>query len=677
LEGLIVAKFVEVTLFELTVGGAPIDTVGNMMFLTLRVEYAGGLGGIHAGDIIQIEIDNAANDILKFVGFGHTVINIYGDGLIGKVGTRTYRNDTNGNYYLEVLFDDGYNNYFGGDQPDNITGWLESSVYIEYKKEVIPPGTNRDIEIYINGVKIPKNVIVNPGGGTGPEPIDYPGSIVAKSWRYGDHSGNLWDAPEYPDNDISNFDLMRWNLLVGYQNLTWRDLRGSGGESYFTTPTSLQYSNNNPTGARYQSANEPYLEPYANQSGYPIDSPYLYYNVEVDDYLAIGLHNGVICSAHDYLRESLRIIRVLGREENNSWWGKGAFRVLADSNFLVPAPDEPIDRYLTELLFKGYRGLTIDEFLAQMHREGQLLDKHSADDILVFDYVANSEAPFSDPTDTNKIAHFNLQLGDFYFDDTNAVVDLVGADNSTMFSNVPAKNLPYAYWIYYDTEAKEAILDGDYFYYVNAATFRYSGQKTSIDNTSLWVKIEDASGGSGRHLELRIRKVDENNAPLQGIKFILTQVDVDPPRAREVITTINGTASFTLGLGRFTLVEEVPPGSNIKPIAPMYFTINTTDVLVNLKDLLAGTGYANYDDLDYDGSVNGIINRQSSPFVELILTGRKYAIGKPVKGGEFHFTVSEGDEVVATGVNTAEGDIIFSKITYTQPGVHVYEMKED
>jgi len=59
------------------------------------------------------------------------------------------------------------------------------------------------------------------------------------------------------------------------------------------------------------------------------------------------------------------------------------------------------------------------------------------------------------------------------------------------------------------------------------------------------------------------------------------------------------------------------------------------------------------------------------------LTGTKYAIGKPVKGGEFHFTVTERDEVVATGVNTVEGDIIFSAITYTQPGVHVYEMKED
>jgi len=671
------AKLVTVTLFELMVDGIPIDTVGNMMFLMLKIEYAGGPGGIHPGDMIQIKIDNAANDILKIVGYGNNVINIYGDDPIGKVGTRTYRNDNDGNYYIEVLFDNGYNEYYGGDQPDNIMGWLESSVYVLYKKEVPEPGTERDIDIVINGVSISKHVHVKAGGGTDPGQLDYPGSILAKSWRYGNHSGNLGDAPEYPDNDISQFDLMRWNLHVGYQNLTWRDLRGSNGHAYFTTPASLQYSNNNPTGARYQSVNEPYLEPYAKQSGYPIDTPYLYYNAEVDDYLAIGMHNSVLCSAHDYLRQSLRIIRVFGREANNSWWGKGAFRVLADSNFLVHAPGEPIDRYLTDLLFKGYRGLTIDEFLMQMHAEGKMLDKSTAAEILVFDYVKNSEAPFSDPTDDSKIAHFNLQLGDLFFTETGASVNLIGADNSIVFSDVPARNLPYAYWVYYDTEAKEAILDDHYFNYVNAATLKYSGHKTSMDNTNLWVKIEDASGGSGQHTELRIRKVDEDNAPIQGIKFILIQTNLEPPRVREAFTTINGTASFTMGKGQFTLLEEVPVGSNIKPIAPMHFAITDTSELVNLKALLAGTGYENYDDLDYCGRVNGITNRPVSSSVDLILTGRKYAFGKPVIGGEFHFSVLEDGNVVATGTNTAAGEIVFSKLTYTEPGVYEYQMIED
>jgi len=671
------AKLITVTLFELTVDGIPIDTVNNMMFVKLHVEYAGGVGGIQSGDIIQIEIDNAANDILNVLGYGNLVANIYGDEPIGKVGTRTYHNDSNGNYYLEVLFDDGYNNYFGGEQPDNITGWLDASVYIQYKKEVPEPGTNRDIEIIINGVKIYKNVDVKPGGGTIPEQLDYAGSVIAKGWRYGAHSGNLGDAPEYPDNDITNFELMRWNLYVGYQNLTWRDLRGNNGTRYFTTANSLDYSNKNPTGERYQSANEPYLEPYAQKFGYPIDSPFHYLNVVVNDYLTIGMHDGVICSSHSYLKESLRIIRVLGREENNNWWGKGAFRVLVDSNFLVPAPNEPIDRYLNTLFFEGYRGLTIDEFLTQMHNEGQLLDKSTADDILIFDYVNNSDAPFSDPMDDRKIEHFKLQMGDFCFDETNATVDLVGADNSTMFFNVPAKNLPYGYWIYYDTKATEAILNNGFFNYINAATFEYNGQKTSIDNIHLWVKMEDASGGSGKQTELRIHKIDRDSMPIQGVKFILTQTNLTIPKTREATTTINGTASFTLGQGEYLLVEEVPLGSNIKPVAPMVFRIDNVNELVNLKVLLAGTGYKNYDDLDYNGNVNVITNRPILSSVEVIITGTKCSFGKPTKGGEFHFSVLEGDDVVATGTNTANGDIVFSKITYTQPGTYSYKMKED
>jgi len=125
------------------------------------------------------------------------------------------------------------------------------------------------------------------------------------------------------------------------------------------------------------------------------------------------------------------------------------------------------------------------------------------------------------------------------------------------------------------------------------------------------------------------------------------------------------------------LLEEVPVGSNIKPIAPIHFAITDTSELVNLKALLAGTGYENYDDLDYCGRVNGITNRPVSSSVDLILTGKKYAFGKPVIGGEFHFSVLEDSNVVATGTNSVSGEIVFSKLTYTEPGVYEYLMKED
>ena len=650
------ANIVTVTNFELTLNGLPVTTVGVLTFLKVHLDYAGGPNGIHAGDTISVKIDNQANDILKIVGIGNNTVNIYGDEPIGKVGTRTYRNDYDGNFYLDVLFDNGYNDFYGGDQPSNITGWLETSVYVEYKKEVPEPGTTRNIEIYVNGVKIYKTVNVQPGGGTGPEQLDYAGSIIAKSWRYGDHSGNLGDLPEVEDNNYNDFELMRFSINVGYQNLTWRDLRGSNGTSYYTTNASLQYSNNNPTGNRYQSVNEPYLAPYAVQFGHHIDTPFHYKNVVVEDFLAIGKFNNVICSGHEYLKDSLRIIRIVGREVNNTWWGKYAFRVLADSNFLVHAPEEPIDRYLTSLFFKDYRGLTIDEFLQQMHSEGQLLDKHTADDILKFDHVNNSEAPFaSDPDDTRQIEHFSLELGDLHFNDATSTVNLVGTDNNVIFSNVPSQNLPYAYWIYYDTKATEAILDNGFFYYVNAASFKYDSGQNDIGNISLWIKLEDGSGGAGNSTEVRIRKVDEAGLPIRNVKFILTKTTEIPYRIREAVTTINGNVSFTLGVGNYIL-EEVLEDGTLTPVAPMHFTITNTDELVNLRTLLEGTGYPNLEDIEFVQDLNIITNKTKvihNP-TSILLSACKRAVDAPLIKGQFEFGLfDENGTKIATTTNQA------------------------
>ncbi|MCL2311373.1 MAG: hypothetical protein FWC41_02620, partial [Firmicutes bacterium] len=504
---------VNVTNIQLTVNEIPVDTVSNMMFFKLRVDYVGGPDGIHNGDTISIKIDNIANDILKITGFGNTTSNIYGDEPIGKVGTRTYRNDQDGNYYLDIVFDDGYMNVLG--PIAGITGWYEASAYIEYKREVLEPGDQTEIEIFANAIRIPISVNVKPGGGVGPIPIDTPGSIVGKSGRYGDHSGNVYDIPEVENNNYAEFDPMRWNIYIGYQNLTWRDLRGSGGTSYFTTANSLNFSNNNPIDNRYQSVNEPYLVPYKPAPWFEIDAPFHYKNVEIDDYLVIGSHNGAFASGQNFVRESLRIIKVLGREENNTWWGKDAFRVLADSNFLIESENEPIDRFLTDLFFKGYRGLKIDEFLSKLQSEGQFLGK-TVDDILKFDYVKNSEAPFVVDYKDYQIGHFNLKLGDFYFSSTiNEILNLVGTSNEILFKNIPAKNLPYAYWIYFDTNAIEAVLDNGAFFYENVASLKYSEGQHNTESNPLWIKVEDASGGGGKPTELRIKKVDENDNQLQ------------------------------------------------------------------------------------------------------------------------------------------------------------------
>ena len=654
-------NFITVTSFELTVKGEVVETVGNMMFLKIRVEYAGGPNGILNEDFFIINIDNSVNDIFDISGIGNTQVDIFGDNPIGKVGERFYKNEPDGSYSLIVVFDDGYEKYYGGNQISNITGWLETSVVIEYKGEVTEPGVKTTIEIDINGIRITKDVNVKPGGGSEPDRLDSSGYIIGKSWRYGDNSGNLSDLPEVSDNDYAQFELLGWRLYVAYQNLTWRDLRASGGEKYFTTAESLRYSNTHPDGERYQSAKESYLQVYAKQISEVIDSPYHHLNAVIDDYLAVGTANGVLCSSHEYIKDSLRIIRVVGREENNAWWGRDSYRALVDRNFLVYNPGEPVDRYLPDIYFENYRGLTMEEFLKQMHREGQMLDKNSVDDILTFDYVDNTESPFSANAEEAKIAHFNLKLGDLHFGDTNQTINLVGTDMRTVFANIPAKNLPYAYWIYFDTEAVEAVLDHDGFNYYNAVTFKYEEETRSTDSSNLWVKLEDMSAGSAVIVtELRIKKVDENAKPIPGIKFVLTKTSVTPPLVREAVTTVNGTVSFTLDIGLYTLVEIKPEGSSLIPLAPMEFELKNYVNFANLLDLLM-PDYPDREALEFKDNVNIITNKEQKG-VCVVFMGSKKTVGKELTEGQFQFVVLEDDEVIATGTNTKDGEIVFNKV---------------
>lgn len=64
---------------------------------------------------------------------------------------------------------------------------------------------------------------------------------------------------------------------------------------------------------------------------------------------------------------------------------------------------------------------------------------------------------------------------------------------------------------------------------------------------------------------------------------------------------------------------------------------------------------------------------------EIVLEGTKSLEGRTLDEGEFNFTIKEGDEVVATGTNDAEGKIEFSKIKYElkDVGTHTLVITEE
>lgn len=58
------------------------------------------------------------------------------------------------------------------------------------------------------------------------------------------------------------------------------------------------------------------------------------------------------------------------------------------------------------------------------------------------------------------------------------------------------------------------------------------------------------------------------------------------------------------------------------------------------------------------------------------VTVTKNLAGRDMAAGEFAFELFEGDKVVATGTNSADGSVALSPITYTKPGTHSYMLRE-
>ena len=58
------------------------------------------------------------------------------------------------------------------------------------------------------------------------------------------------------------------------------------------------------------------------------------------------------------------------------------------------------------------------------------------------------------------------------------------------------------------------------------------------------------------------------------------------------------------------------------------------------------------------------------------IAATKVLAGRDLKAGEFSFELVEGNDVVATGTNDADGNIAMGEITYTEAGKHAYTLRE-
>ena len=81
-----------------------------------------------------------------------------------------------------------------------------------------------------------------------------------------------------------------------------------------------------------------------------------------------------------------------------------------------------------------------------------------------------------------------------------------------------------------------------------------------------------------------------------------------------------------------------------------------------------------------DGPLFGFTNTYSVGEVAASVTDQikvnKSLSGRELRDGEFQFELLEGSTVIAKGINDADGNVIFDKVTYTKPGSHLYTVCE-
>ena len=136
--------------------------------------------------------------------------------------------------------------------------------------------------------------------------------------------------------------------------------------------------------------------------------------------------------------------------------------------------------------------------------------------------------------------------------------------------------------------------------------------------------------------------------------------------------TMNSVKYDKAGKHTYTL-REVKGSAGGITYSDAKFTIETT-----VTDNGDGTLSAMHELKDADEAkfTNSYEPGSKSSSVTDQITAIKSLDGRDLKAGEFHFELVEGNNVVATGTNNADGKIVMDPVTYTAAGEHTYTLRE-
>ena len=136
--------------------------------------------------------------------------------------------------------------------------------------------------------------------------------------------------------------------------------------------------------------------------------------------------------------------------------------------------------------------------------------------------------------------------------------------------------------------------------------------------------------------------------------------------------TMNSVKYDKAGKHTYTL-REVKGSAGGITYSDAKYTIETTitdkgDGTLEAKHVLKDADEAKFSNSYKPGSKESSVTDQ--------ITAAKFLDGRDLKAGEFRFELVEGNSVVSTGTNNADGKIVMDSVTYTAAGEHTYTLRE-
>ena len=198
--------------------------------------------------------------------------------------------------------------------------------------------------------------------------------------------------------------------------------------------------------------------------------------------------------------------------------------------------------------------------------------------------------------------------------------------------------------------------------------FSLATKPTTVDTKTdfgLTKVLEGRKWADTDAFEFELSATSDNNAPMPDPATVtVTNADLDKGKA-----AINFGKITYAEPGEYTYeVREVKGDAGGITYSKNVATFKVT-VTVNAKGELKA-------DVEKTSGETEFKNTYSVKPVEDQITATKVLTGRDLKEGEFSFELVEGDKVVATGKNAADGTVVMDKITYDKPGKHTYTLRE-